>query len=205
MLLNLLKTDWILALVCAACVFTEMFLVKKWFTSFTQNIKDARARRGANVILGIFTCFVLSAAQLFGFCDVLGVAYSWVWVIVSTGVATFIYWGIEKVFGDAYVNELGKTFSNFISHSELFDGKITKEGVISVANQLLAITNKVDVAEATKEAKAIDEVVKRLDGFLADGKITDAERAETERIIKASGVNLNGNSTYEKYKALINK
>lgn len=204
MLLNLLKTDWILMLVCAACVFGEMFLVKNWFLSFTKKIADARARRGVNVLLGIFTCFVLSAAQMFGFCDVLGVTYSWVWVIAATGIATGVYMIIEKIFGESYVNELGKTFSNFISHSELFDGKITKEGVIAVANQLLAITNKVDVAEASKEAKAIDEVVKRLDGFLADGKITDAERAEATTLIKNSGIDVTS-STYEKYKALLNK
>lgn len=204
MLLELITNRYVLSIVCTLCVFAEMFLVKKWYLSFTVNIKNVKARTGVNTVLGIITCFVLSAMQMFALCDVLSVAFAWKWVIVSTFGATLLYLILEKVFGNSVVNELGKVLANYISHSDMFDGKITEKGVITVAEKLLERINKVDKAEAEKESKAIEEVVKRLDSFLADGKVTAEEKAVATELINTHNIDVN-NSIYEKYRTLLNK
>lgn len=204
MLLDFFKQPAILMLACALCVFVEMFLVKKWFTTWTVKIENAKARRGVNVLLGIITCFALAAAQMFAFCDILGATYSWVLVAAATGIATVVYLILEKIFGESEVNELGKALANFISHSGEFDGQITKKGVTAVAKELINMAKKVDDAEATKEAKAIDEVVKRLDGFLSDGKVTAEEKVAATELINKNNIDVNS-STYERFRALLNK
>lgn len=204
MLLAILTNRWVLTVVCALLVFGEMFLVKKWFTSFTSKIKNVKVKSGINVILGLITCFALSAAQMYALCDVLGAVFAWKWVMAATLGATLVYLILEKIFGNAVVNELGKVFANYISHSDMFDGKITEKGVVAVAEKLLNKVNKIDTAIAAKEAKAIDEVVKRLDGFLEDGKITEEEKVEATELIHNNNIDVN-NSTYEKYRALLNK
>lgn len=205
MLLNILTNRWVLMAVCLVLVFGEMFIAKKWFTSFTVKIKNAKMKRGVNAILGLITCFVLAAAQMYALCDVLGAVFYWRFVLAAAIGANFLYVVLEKIFGESEVNALGKAFCEFISHSDMFDGNITTDGVVAVAEKLLNITTEIDKKVAIKEAAAIDEVVKRLDGFLADGKVTEEEKKEAEKIIADSGVNFNGNSTYEKYKALLNK
>jgi hypothetical protein len=204
MLLSIIKNPWVLMAICTLVVFFEMFLVKKWYISITKKIKNAKVRTALNVVLVLGTFFALSMCQMFALCDVLGAAYSWVSVIAATLGATLIYLVLEKIFGNAEINALGTAFCEFISHSDMFDGKITKDGVIAVAEKLLSITNKIDNAAATKEAKAINEVVKRLDGFLADGKVTEEERAEAQELIGDNGIDVNS-STYERFKALLNK
>lgn len=205
MLLAILTNRWVLMVVCAALVFGEMFLVKKWYTSFTKKITNVKFKRAVNVILGLTTCFVLAMAQMYALCDVLGAVFYWKFVIAATLGATLLYLILEKIFGESEVNALGRAFSEFISHSDMFDGNITTSGMVAVAEKLLDITQGIDEKVAKKEKKAIDEVVKRLDGFLEDGKVTKEEQAEVEKIIKETGVNLDGNSTYEKYKSLLNK
>ena len=38
-----------------------------------------------------------------------------------------------------------------------------------------------------------------------DGKITDSEKAEADRLIKEVGADIEGNSTYERYKEVLGK
>lgn len=204
MLLEFITNRYVLACLCALIVFFEMFIVKKWYLTLTVKIENVKVRTALNTVLGIITCFVLSAMQMFALCDVLGAVFAWKWVLVSTLGATLLYLILEKVFGNSVTNELGKVLANYISHSDMFDGKITEKGVITVAEKLLERVNKVDKAIAEQESKAIEEVVKRLDGFLSDGEVTAEERKVATELINTHNIDVN-NSTYEKYRALLNK
>lgn len=204
MLLNIFTNRWVLMVVCALLTFGLMFPVKKWFTSWTGKIANVKAKTAVNVVLGLITCFVLAATLMWALCDVFGAVFYWRFVIASTLGATLIYLILEKIFGNAVVNKLGKDFANFISHSDMFDGKITDAGAIAVAEKLFERVNKIDKAVAEKEGKAIDEVVKRLDGFLSDGKVTDEEKAVATELINKHGIDVSS-STYEKYRELLGK
>lgn len=205
MLYEFIANPWVMMVICAAIVFGEMFVAKKWFTSFTVRIRNEKARRGVNVLLGLCTCVVLAYAQMHALLDVFALTFTVHYAVASAGIASFVYLAVEKIFTESEVNALGKAFCDFVSHSDIFDGELTTEGVVAVARKLLNITTEIDKKEAAKEEKAVDEVVKKLNEFLTDGKITDAEKAEAERLIKASGTKLAGNSTYERYKALLDK
>lgn len=188
MLYELIKNPLVLMFVCAFLVFVEMFLAKKWYTTFTKKIDNVKARRGVNLVLGIVTCLALALSQMFALCDVLSIAWLWHFAIASAFIATFLYIALEKVFGESEVNEIGKIFCDVISHSTQFDGSITHSGMVDVANKMLAVVHKIDDNEAAKETKAIDDVVARLDSFLADGKITEAEKAEAQKIVATAGI-----------------
>lgn len=205
MLLEILTNRWVMMVVCMLLVFGEMFIAKKWYISFTKKIPNNKVKRALNVVFGLATCFALAAAQMYALCDVLGGVFLWHFVLAAALGATGLYLILEKIFGESEVNELGRAFCEFISHSDMFDGDLTTDGVVTVAKKLLNITNAIDEKVASKEKKAIDEVVKRLDSFLADGKVTEEEKAEAEKMIAESGYNFTGNSTYERYKALLNK
>ena len=205
MLYNILTNPWVMMVVCAALVFAEMFVVKKWFTNFTNKIKKEKKRRFVNILFGVFTCVVLGYAQMYAARDAFGLTFTIHYAIASAGIASFVYLAIEKIFTESEVNALGKAFCDFVSHSDMFDGELSTEGVIAVARKLFNITNEIDKKEATKEEEAVDKVVKKLNEFLNDGKITSEEKAEADKLIKESGVNLENNSTYEHYKALLSK
>lgn len=205
MLYTILTNPWVMMVVCSLLVFAEMFVAKRWFTNFTQKIKNEKARRSANLLCGMLTCVVLAYAQMYALVDVFKLTFTLHFALASAGIASFIYLAIEKIFEESEVNALGKAFCDFVSHSDIFDGELTTEGVVAVARKLLNITTEIDKKEASKQEKAVDEVVKKLNEFLNDGKITEDESKEAEKIIKSAGVNLSGHSTYEKYKALLNK
>ena len=204
MLYRLICNPYVLAIVCCLIVFAEMFFAKKWFILFTRKLKSARLRRGLNVVLGVVTCFALSAAQMFALCDVLHAVFAWKWVVVSTCGATLIYLILEKVFTDSEMKELGEAFRDLVSHSDIFDGDLSKDGIISVAQRIFEITTTIDDEVAAKEAKAVDEVVKKLNEFIKDGNITAAEEAQAAQFIKKYGTAVTSTSTYEKYKNLLN-
>lgn len=200
MLFEFIKQPLVMMFICALLVFGEMFLAKKWFTNFTKKIESAKARRGANVVLGIITCLVLALSQMAALCDVFAIGYLWQFAIASAFIATFIYIVLEKIFGESEVNEVGKIFCQVISHSAQFDGNITKSGMVDVAHKMFAVVNGIDNAVAAKEEKAIDDVVARLDAFLADGKVTAEEKAEAQKIVADSGIDT---SLLAKYSALL--
>lgn len=206
--LEFITNRYVLTFICALFTFGEMAVLKKtklWFGRYTVKIKNVEAKTGVNLFLGIVYCFILSAGQMWAFCDVLpGAVFAWKWVIVATLLATGAYLMIEKIFGNAVTNKLGDMLGNYISHSDMFDGKISKKGMIAVAEKLFERVNKIDKAEAEKESKAIEEVVKRLDGFLSDGEVTAEERTVATELINTHNIDVN-NSTYEKYRALLNR
>lgn len=188
MILAFIKNPLVMMFICALLTFVEMFLAKKWYTSFTKKIDNVKARRGTNLILGIATCLVLSLSQMAALCDVFSMDWLWHFAIASAFIATFIYIALEKVFGESEVNEIGKIFCNVISHSNQFDGNITHKGMVDVAHKMFAVVQNIDKTIAQKETKAIDDVVKRLDGFLADGVVTEAEKAEAKKLVVTAGI-----------------
>ena len=204
MLLNFFTNRWVLMVICAVLTFGLMFPVKKWFTSWTPKIKNVKVKTAVNVVLGLITSFVLAAVLMWALCDIFGAVFYWKLVIASTLGATLIYLILEKIFGNAVVNKLGNDFANYISHSDLFDGKITDAGALAVAQSLFDRVNKADKAIAEKEGKAIEEVLKRLDGFIEDGQVTAEEKVAATELINNNNIDVN-NSTYEKYRALLNK
>lgn len=204
MIINFISNTWVLAAITMVCVFFEMFFAKKWFVKFTANMKSAKARRGFNVILGVLTCVVLSAAQLFAFCDVLTVQFEWAGVFAAALGSTLIYLMLEKVFTDSELKELGEAFRDLVSHSDMFDGDLSKDGIISVAQRIFEITSAIDDEVASKETKTIDAVVEKLNEFIKDGNITEAEKAQAAAYVKKYGAALTNTSTYDKYRQLLN-
>ena len=205
-LLSIITNRWFLTALCTLAVFGEMFAVKKLYIHKTANIKDAKVKAAVNIVVGIIACFVLSSAHMWVFSQTLpGVTFAWRWAIASTFGATLLYLLLEKVFGNAVVNKLGNIFADYISHSKLFDGKMTEKGVVAVGEMLLERINKVDKAEADKENKAIAEVLKRFDGFLEDGEVTAEEKAVAADLIKTHNIDVTDSTFEQKYKALLNK
>ncbi|MBP3573876.1 MAG: hypothetical protein J6J71_04640 [Prevotella sp.] len=200
MLFEFIKQPLVMMFLCALLVFAEMFIAKKWFTSFTAKINSAKARRGANFALGLVTCHVLALSQMAALCDVFHITWLWQFAIGSAFIATFIYISLEKIFGESEVNNVGKIFCEIISHSNQFDGGITKSGMVDVARKMYSVVNGIDEASAAKEKKAIDDVVARLDSFLSDGKVTDDEKAEAKKIVGESAID---NSLLQKYAELL--
>jgi hypothetical protein len=45
-----------------------------------------------------------------------------------------------------------------------------------------------DEKVASKETKAIDEVVAKFDAFLSDGTVTDEEKAEAKKLVENAGI-----------------
>ena len=188
MLYEIIKQPLVMMALCALLVFGEMFIAKKWFTNLTKKIESVKARRGANLLLGIVTCLGLALSQMAALCDVFGIAWLWQFAIASAFIATFVYIALEKVFGESEVNEIGKVFCNVISHSNKFDGNITIKGMVDLANKMLTVVHRLDEEDAKKEQKAIDDVVAKLDSFLVDGRVTDEERAEAKAIVADAGI-----------------
>lgn len=188
MIYEFIKQPIVMMFVCGFLVFAEMFLVKKWYTTLTKKIDSVKGRRGANLILGIFSCLVLALSQMAALCDVFSIAWLWQHAIASAFIATFLYIALEKVFGESEVNEIGKIFCEVISHSSKFDGNITHSGMVDVAHKMSAVINNLDQHVAQKQTTAIDDVVARLDEFLSDGNITAAEKAEAKKLVATAGI-----------------
>lgn len=190
----------VLMFICAFLVFGEMFLVKKWYTSFTKKIANAKVRRTANLGLGVVTCLVLALSQMAAICDVFAIPYIWNFAIASGFIATGVYLALEKILG-AEVDEVGKMFCDVISHSDKFNGNITHDGMVSVARQMLAIVKKIDDAEKQKENEAVAKVCAKIDEFLADGHLTAYEKEQAKKLIDESGVEVS--TFYNKYSEML--
>lgn len=205
MLFEFIKQPLVMMFLCAFLVFAELCAAKKlapkvWFTNITKNIKSPEVRRGTNLILGIVVSTVLSLTEMAMLCDVFAISWLWHFSIASAFIANFIYMVIEKIFGESKANELGKIFCEVVSHSAEFDGEITENGKRDLAKKIADSIKNIDKAVAAKETKAIDNVIARLDGFLSDGKVTDAEKAEARKIVGEAQIE---NSLLEKYSALL--
>lgn len=204
MLLSIFTNRWIVTLVCALVVFGEMFLVKGIYTRWTKNINNAKVKTALNIVFGLAFCFALSMLTMFVYTDVIGGVYAWKYVIAAALGATLIYLILEKIFGNAVVNKIGTAFAEYLTRSGLFDGKITEKGLVAVAEKMLGNIKAIDEAKYAKQTKAVNEVVKTLDGMLADGVVTAEEKEQATKLINENGIDVN-QSAYEKYKALLNK
>lgn len=203
MILDWLANRWFQLGLVTLLTFAAMYGAKYWFVSFTRKIKNVKARRGLNVLFGVGTSFVLAAIELYAFTDIFGGTFTWTFATAAALGATGLYLIIEKVFGESVANEVGKAFCEFVSRSDLFDGKLSAQGAVDVAKKLLGKVDIVDKKEAAKEKKAIDEVLKKLDGFIADGEVTEAERAEADKILENAHADVLASSTYAKYQELL--
>lgn len=183
-------------------VFFEMFAAKKLYIGFTAKIKNEKARRGLNVFFGLVVCFILAYGQMYVLCNLVSAVFAVKHVAAAAFGATGVYLVLEKVFTDSEMTAIGKVFCDIISRSDLFDGEITAAGVGGTLTNLLAIVQNKDAEKAAKEKQAVDEIAARLDAFLADGKVTDAEKQAAQQLVESSGVSLNG-STRAKYEALL--
>ena len=190
----------VLMFICAFLVFGEMFLVKKWYTSFTKKISNAKVRRATNLGLGVVTCLALALSQMAALCDVFAIAYIWNFAIASGFIATGVYLALEKIVG-AEVDEVGQMFCQVISHSDKFDGDLTTDGVALAAKKMFAIIAKIDKVEKEKQTEAVEGICKKFDEFLADGHITAYEREQAQALIKESGVDVS--TFYEQYSELL--
>jgi hypothetical protein len=101
----------------------------------------------------------------------------------------------------AEADAAGKVILDFISHSEMFDGKLSKEGAYSFIKQMATSIAKVDDAKKQKERNAVDGVAAKLDEFLFDGKITEEEKRQAKKIVEESGIDVS--AFYDKYSALL--
>lgn len=182
-------------------VFFEMFAAKKLYIGFTDKIKNEKARRGLNVFFGLVVCTVLAYSQMYVITNILGTVFAPKHVFAAAFGATCLYLILEKVFSDSEMTAIGKVFCDIISRSDLFDGEITAAGVHSTVTNLLSIVQSKDAEKAAKEQAAVDEVAARLDAFLADGKVTAAEKEEAKQLVESAGT-LSG-STRAKYEALL--
>lgn len=205
MIINFISNPWIIAAITMVCVFFEMFFAKKWFTTFTKKIESAKARRGANVILGILTSCVLAAAQNFALCDVLKVEFAGKWAIAAALGSTLVYLVLEKVFTDSELKELGEAFRDLVSHSDMFDGDLSKNGIIGVAKRIFDITSAIDTEKASKENDTIEAVVEKLEEFIKDGNISEAEKKQAAAYVREHGIELTETSTYETFKKMLNQ
>ena len=206
MIMEWMANRWVLYVVCTLLVFVEMFFAKKWYTTLTVKIKNAKAKTATNLALGVLTCVALATVQMWALCDVFGGVFYAHFVIAAGLSATAIYLAVEKVFGNANVNKLGEAFRSVVSHSDIFDGEISPSGAVKVAERIQDVVAKIDEKEAEKENKAIVEIASRLEAFLADGKLTVEEKESADKFLKNySADDLKGNPTYEKYLELLNQ
>jgi hypothetical protein len=183
-------------------VFFEMFAAKKLYIGFTSKIKNEKARRGLNIVFGLATCLVLAYSQMYVFTNLIGATFAVKHVFVAALGATGLYLALEKVFTDSEMTAIGKVFCDIFSRSNLFDGEITASGAKTVLANMHAIVKEKDAEVAAKEQKAADEIKARLESFLADGKVTEAEKAEAKKLVEEAGSALSG-TTRAKYEALL--
>lgn len=203
MIRSLFINPCFLALFGMCITFASMFGAKYWYTSFTKKFENPTLRRATNLVLGVATCFAISAGVLFAVADWFNYSLI-VWTIIASALgATLLYLAIEKVFGESKINEAGKAVMEALSLSKLFDGKLTKNGLVKFTKGLLESVSNVGKVAMEKEDVAVEEAIKLFAGFCADGEITAEEKAHADKLLK--GVNLEGNEVYEKYKALLNK
>ena len=206
MIMELMANRWVLYVVCTLLLFAEMFFAKKWYTTLTVKIKDAKVKTATNLVLGVLTCVALAAVQMWALCDVFGGVFYAHFVVAAGLSATAIYLAFEKVFGNANANKLGEAFRSVVSHSDIFDGEISPSGAVKVAERLQGLVEEIDKKEAEKEDKAIAKLEALLDSFLADGKLTVEEKESADNFLKSySADDLKGNPTYEKYLQLLNQ
>jgi hypothetical protein len=200
MIYEIVTNPIVLMVLCGFATFGLMFGAKHLYLGRTKKIKDEKIRRVVNLVLGTASSVEIALAVMWGACDLLEIDYLWNFAIASGFVATLMYLAFEKVLG-AEADAAGKVILDFISHSEMFDGKLSKEGAYSFIKQMATSIAKVDDAKKQKERNAVDGVAAKLDEFLFDGKITEEEKRQAKKIVEESGIDVS--AFYDKYSALL--
>ena len=183
-------------------VFFEMFKFKKLYVGATSKIKNEKARRGLNLFFGLVSCFFLAYIQMYAFTNLISAEFALKHVAAAAFGATLLYLALEKVFTDSEMTAIGKLFCDILGRSNLFDGKLTANGVKDTINNFASIIKAQKDAKAAQEKKAVDEVAARLDAFLADGKVTVEEKEAAKKMVESCNTPLSG-STRAKYEALL--
>lgn len=200
MIYEIVTNPIVLMVLCGFATFGLMFGAKHLYLGRTKTIKDEKIRRVVNLALGTASSVEIALAVMWGACDLLEIDYLWNFAIASGFVATLMYLAFEKVLG-AEADAAGKVILDFISHSEMFDGNLSKEGAYSFIKQMATSIAKVDDAKKQKERNAVDGVAAKLDEFLFDGKITEEEKRQAKKIVEESGIDVS--AFYDKYSALL--
>lgn len=207
MLIELIRNPWITFAVVAILTMAEMMLVRIPFTKATAKLFSEKPtlRRGVNAIIGLALCVGIALVQTWGFSDVLKTEMNVILAVASGVAANYIYMIIEKVFGESVANYVGKAIMDLVSHDQGFDGKITKSGAIAIATNIVEKVSAIDDARKEKEKVAVTNITSALSGYMADGVLTDEEKAKAEELIKGKEADLAGNDVYLKFKELLKK
>ena len=200
--IEIVRNPYLFTAIVLLGVFFEMFAFKKLYIGFTSKIKNEKARRGLNLVFGIVSCFILSYSQMHIFCNLITAEFAFKHIAAAALGATGLYVALEKVFSDSEMTAIGKVFCDIFSRSDLFNGEITASGAKSVLANMVSIVRDKDAEEAAKEQKAVEEMKAKLESFLKDGKVTEAEKEAAKKLVAESGVTLSG-TTREKYEALL--
>ena len=187
MLYEFIKQPLVMMFVCALGVFGLMFVVKHSFLWATNKIKSEKARKIANMALGVASCLELAFSLMWVLCDAFGVTYFWQFAIGSAFIANYAYIVLEKYLG-ADVEAIGKIVRDIFTRSDLFDGEITAQGVTHFVEKCAEIIKRVDNRRDEKETAAIDNVIAKFDSFIADGQITAEEKAEAKRLAAENNI-----------------
>ena len=137
-------------------------------------------------------------------CDYFGGTFYWKFVFAAALTATGLYLGYEKVFKNADFTAIGKVVSDVLSHSTLFNGNVSKKGLVVFKEQLASVVKDIDSKESSKEDKAVEEAVAKFSAFLADGKVSEEEKAQAEKLLTEHEA-LKNNPTVAKYYELLNR
>ena len=200
MIYTIITNSIVLMVLCALATFGLMFAAKHIYLPQTKKIENEKTRRVVNLACGVTSSIEIALGVMWVACDVLKIAYLWNFAIASGFIATLIYLALEKVLG-AEADAAGKVILDFISHSDMFEGTLSKEGAYSFIKKISTSIAKVESAKKQKEQNAVDGVAARLDEFLSDGKITDEEKQQAKKLVEESGVDVS--AFYDKYRSLL--
>ena len=179
MIYTIVTNPIVLMVLCAFATFGLMFAVKHLYLPQTKKIKNEQVRRAVNLAVGTSTSVEVALIVMWAACDMLKIDYLWNFAIAAGFIATLLYLALEKVLG-AEADAAGKVILDFISHSDMFEGKLSKEGAYSFIKQVATSIAKVETAKKQKEQNAVDDVAARLDHFLSDGIITEEEKRQAK-------------------------
>lgn len=193
--------------VTSLLVFAEMFIAKKWFLTFTPKIPNATVRKGVNLVLGMVTSFALASAEMWVICDGVGMPLNWYYVVLVTLGVTLAYLALEKVFTNAQIDALGKSIVDLLSKSKKFEGKLTGTHIAHIANEFVKFTTGIETAAKDKvkseKDKVADDVIAKISAIVADGTVTEEEKAEADKLL--AGKELPENDIFAKYESIINQ
>jgi hypothetical protein len=200
MIYTIITNPIVLMVVVALATFGLMFAAKHLYLPQTKKIKNEKVRRTVNIGCGVASSIEIALGVMWVACDVLKIAYLWEFAIAAGFAATLLYLALEKVLG-AEADAAGKVILDFLSHSDMFEGELSKDGAYSFIKQISASIAKVENAKKQREQNAVDGVAARLDAFLSDGVVTDEEKKQAKKIVEESGIDVS--AFYDKYSALL--